>query len=243
MPFTFSHPAAVLPLKKLSGGNLLMAGLLAGSVAPDFEYFIRFKSSVSHTFIGILKFNLPVGLLITLLFFLFIRDSLLPNLPAFLRERLMPPASFDWVAAFRKHWFMLVVSILLGALTHILWDSFTHRTGYAVLPFPALRYNVEFLDYSIPVYRILQHGSTLLGGGIIAIYLYKMPRVKQAGKVHILYWFFYALLAAIAGIILYKMMRPDNLWYTALAVIMALLAPLIPLGIFVKIRNLLCKIS
>ncbi|MCT8351376.1 DUF4184 family protein, partial [Photorhabdus kayaii] len=39
MPWTFSHPAAVFPLKNLPGGRLLnLPALIMGSLSPDFFY-------------------------------------------------------------------------------------------------------------------------------------------------------------------------------------------------------------
>ena len=41
MPFTFSHPAAVLPLRLLPRHWFSLTGLVIGSMVPDFEYFLR----------------------------------------------------------------------------------------------------------------------------------------------------------------------------------------------------------
>jgi hypothetical protein len=41
MPFTFAHPAIVLPLKHLPKRWYSLTGLIIGSMTPDFEYFIR----------------------------------------------------------------------------------------------------------------------------------------------------------------------------------------------------------
>ena len=57
MPFTFSHPAIILPLKKLPKKYISMTGLIVGSIAPDFEYFLRMKSKYSHTMSGILWYD------------------------------------------------------------------------------------------------------------------------------------------------------------------------------------------
>ncbi|MEJ8845393.1 DUF4184 family protein [Variovorax rhizosphaerae] len=38
MPWTFAHPAAVLPLRRLTGeGRLSFAVLVVGSMSPDFD--------------------------------------------------------------------------------------------------------------------------------------------------------------------------------------------------------------
>ncbi len=39
MPFTFAHPAAVLPFMKKQSKYISVTALILGSMAPDFEYF------------------------------------------------------------------------------------------------------------------------------------------------------------------------------------------------------------
>ncbi|SEF46838.1 protein of unknown function [Flavobacterium urumqiense] len=41
MPFTFSHPAIILPF--LKNKKLSATALIIGSMSPDFEYFFRMK--------------------------------------------------------------------------------------------------------------------------------------------------------------------------------------------------------
>ena len=52
MPFTFAHPAIVLPFYK-KPKFFSMTTLIIGSMSPDFEYFLRvkIKSDMSHTLI------------------------------------------------------------------------------------------------------------------------------------------------------------------------------------------------
>lgn len=39
MPFTFAHPAAVLPFAKKHSKHISVTALILGSMASDFEYF------------------------------------------------------------------------------------------------------------------------------------------------------------------------------------------------------------
>ena len=109
MPFTFSHPAIVLPLKKVSGKMLSLTGLVVGSLTPDFEYFIRMsvRSTYSHTILGLLWFDIPFGLLLTFLYHLIVRDPFITHLPEVLNRKLNSFKYFDWVdycADFSFHW-------------------------------------------------------------------------------------------------------------------------------------------
>lgn len=61
------------------------------------------------------------------------------------------------------------LAILLGGLSHILWDSFTHRTGFAVHAIPALSLLLAIDPFPpVRLYRVLQHGSTVIGFGVLA---------------------------------------------------------------------------
>lgn len=85
MPFTFSHPAIVLPLAFLPKKIISITGLIIGSLTPDFEYFIRMKlsSEYSHTISGVFLFDLPLGIILTFLFHGIVRNKLIDNLPRF----------------------------------------------------------------------------------------------------------------------------------------------------------------
>ena len=38
MPFTFSHPAIILPLAKINAKYISLTALVAGSMAPDSDF-------------------------------------------------------------------------------------------------------------------------------------------------------------------------------------------------------------
>ncbi|MFN5774209.1 DUF4184 family protein, partial [Flavobacterium sp.] len=98
MPFTFSHPAIVLPLTFLPRQWFSLTGLVIGSLTPDFEYFLRMRieSNYSHTIDGLFWFDLSLGLLLAFLFHNIVRDSLFDNLPIFLKSRFSAFRQFDW---------------------------------------------------------------------------------------------------------------------------------------------------
>ncbi|MFP5043018.1 DUF4184 family protein, partial [Parasediminibacterium sp. JCM 36343] len=117
MPFTFSHPAIVLPLTKCSRRHMSLTGLIIGSMTPDFEYFFRMKiqSTFSHTIGGLFYFDLPVGILLSFVFHNLIRDSLYDNLPKVFKSRLEVFKSFKWNEYFKQHYFVVIISVLVGA--------------------------------------------------------------------------------------------------------------------------------
>jgi hypothetical protein len=177
VPFTSSHPAAILPLAYLPRKYVCMTGLIIGSTAPDFEYFFRMatKSDISHTTAGIFLFCLPLGILLSFLFHNIVRDSLIDNLPLFLKARFCKIKQFNWNRHFAKRWFITAPSVAAGAWSHIFWDSFTHGQ-----------------------YKIYQHPSTVIGAVIILFAILKIPKNNEAtGKISIKYWAFFTFLTAL----------------------------------------------
>src|SRR5580704_6496880 len=62
MPWTFAHPAAVLPLRPLRA--LPFGALIAGSCVPDLGYYVerRELAALAHTAPGLVLVCLPAGL-------------------------------------------------------------------------------------------------------------------------------------------------------------------------------------
>lgn len=177
MPFTFSHPAAVLLLKRLSiFQKLCITGLVIGSLAPDFEYFIHMKmqGQYGHRLDGLFWFDLPLSILFAFIFHNLMRDSLLDNLPASLKLRLIKFKEFNWNEYFKKNYFIVILSVLIGAFSHIFIDAFTHKHGYFVEIIPVLKNELEIIDRNIPIFRILQQLTGLIGLFIIIFMLHKL---------------------------------------------------------------------
>ncbi|MGB0839045.1 MAG: DUF4184 family protein [Chitinophagales bacterium] len=204
MPFTFSHPAVVLPLKRVFGKWLSLTGLIVGSLMPDFEYFIRMKiqSEYSHTFLGTLWFNLPLGIICCLIFHQIIKQPFIDNSPAIVQRRFAELKNSNWIAYFRKKWLIVGISIIIGAYSHILWDSFTHHNAYFV--------NLLQLDHTIgslniPIFKVLQHGSTLFGGVYLLYYVWNLEaQAVKVVKPKLNYWIGIVLITV--GILMYKLM-------------------------------------
>lgn len=192
MPFTFSHPALIFPFNFLPRNYVSMTGLVIGSMTPDFEYFLRMKiqGEYSHTLGGLLWFDLPLGILLTFIFHNIVRDTLFSNLPEALESRLADFKKFNWNEHFKKYWLTIILSVLFGAASHLFWDGFTHVDGYFVEMFQPLSNSVSFFDRPIPVFKIVQHASTIVGGIVVLIVLYRLPKSTpdQADDNSVLYW-------------------------------------------------------
>lgn len=176
MPFTFSHPAIILPLRYLPVKWFSLTGLIIGSLTPDFEYFIRMRvqSIYSHTVIGIFWFDLPLAILLAFLFHNLVRDPLFFNLPKSFQSRILVFTEFDWNLYFRKNWIVVLISILIGIASHLLWDGFTHNHGYFTEQFSGLKNVFIIYGNEIPAWKIAQHFSSLIGAFFIILAFLKL---------------------------------------------------------------------
>ena len=180
MPWTFAHPAAVLPLRRLGALRLPLVGLVVGSIAPDLGYYVgRFDmGTFAHSGLGILLFCIPVSVALSLLVIRW-RLALTAPLPTRHRnaiDRLATPdtASLAGIAS-------LVAATFVGALTHVLWDSFTHATGEAVRSISVLRALIGvYGGRNLYVYNVLQHASTALGLLVLVIGYWRWLRRSDA---------------------------------------------------------------
>lgn len=199
MPFTFSHPAAVLPLTNLPKRWISMTGLIIGSIAPDFEYFLRMRiySKFSHTWTGLFWFDLPLSIILAFVFHLIVRDSLIDHLPNFLSSRFASFKNFKWIHYFKANFWIIAISILFGTSTHIFWDGFTHENGQFVRAFDVFKHPIIINGYSIRFFNLLQHLSTIFGGLIILYALLQLPKDKSFKKKKSILGF-WALIGSIA---------------------------------------------
>jgi hypothetical protein len=170
MPFTLAHPAAAVPLRRALGRFGVLSALAIGSLTPDLAYFLPLGIGrrASHSLAGLFWFCLPVGLAAYGVFHCVLKRPLASLLPERAQRGLAPllARSPGLPAA---PWSAVVVSLLAGAVSHLLWDLLTHEGAAEVRSWPPLRSLVVSLR-SDPhlVYRVLQHGSTLLGFALIA---------------------------------------------------------------------------
>jgi hypothetical protein len=178
MPFTLSHPAASVPFIRW---GLVPSALIIGSMSPDFMYFITISSTAffGHTLTGVFLFCLPAGLAVLWIFHTFLKRPLLSLLPVAHQERLIL-VSNGFTFRPLSRFILIVLSLLLGAFTHILWDSFTHFDGHAVRLFPFLNLSMALGPLSVKVYNILQYVSTFIGAYLL--YLWYVRWFRKAPK-------------------------------------------------------------
>ena len=187
MPFTLSHAAAVLPAVRTDGtgrGNLVPAVLVAGSFAPDMTYYAASVlpgamefGEVTHSFPGVLTIDVLVAWALVGLWLL-VREPLLALLPRARQGRpatllrsgtpraRLRPATVLW-------WY---VSAALGALTHVVWDAFTHLDRWGMRMFPVLGEEIA----GSPLYWYLQYGGSAVAAIVIATFVAQALRRTRA---------------------------------------------------------------
>lgn len=172
MPLTVSHPIAVLPLKNT---KLIFSALVIGSMSPDFLYFINFapKGKYGHTVEGLFLFCLPVGIIVLWIFHHIMKRPLVQFFPIDHQKKLTHYAGDFKFGGFSR-FILICLSILIGAITHIVWDGFTHEKGWVVEQVPPLTMTLISTPYGdFKIYKFLQYLGHLFGFPLLIYFYYK----------------------------------------------------------------------
>jgi len=178
LPFTLSHAAAVLPVLRADGtgrGPLVASALVAGTFAPDTAYFAASavpaameRGDFTHSAAGVLTVDVLIAAVLVGAWLL-LREPLSALLPgewrgrAYALVRGRPRRGRPTAGLLLRGW----LSAVLGAATHVVWDSFTHWDGWVVRRVPVLDEEV----LGSPLYHQLQYGSSALALVVIALFL------------------------------------------------------------------------
>jgi hypothetical protein len=175
MPFTLAHPAAVLPLRRLR--LMRTVPLIIGAMTPDVPYYLPWRIAkhlpdVTHTLLGTITLDLPIGLLLLLCVWLLRAPLVAPLGP---RARARCAAAIERFGSRPLNWVLAPLSILVGAWTHLAWDSFTHADGWMVQRIPALSAPVSFFSYTGQLCHVLQYACSVFGLAVLAIWFFLLP--------------------------------------------------------------------
>lgn len=180
MPFTFAHPAVVVPVNYLFRKKVSYTGIIAGSLVPDFEYFLRVfhESYYTHTWAGLFYADLPGGLLLCFLYHNLIRKPFYTNAPLFVRWKMALFQSFSWNLFFVRKWKVVLFSILFGAFTHLVWDKFTHHTVPVLQSVAGYEQPSEPIDYGV-TYSVFWDINSLIGVFLVLYAFFLLPASKK----------------------------------------------------------------
>lgn len=174
MPFTPSHALVALPFIRTP---LVPAAIAIGAMTPDLPLFLRgagLNYSFTHTAANVVWTAL-LAFVLFLVWRIVLRPAVPELVPAWVARRL--PSGWDRTAIAaageavgvgerRAYPVLLAVSLILGVISHILWDLFTHEGRTGVELFPVL----DEMWGPLPGYKWMQHGSSVIGLAIIGVW-------------------------------------------------------------------------
>jgi hypothetical protein len=173
MPFTLAHPAAILPLRRFR--FLQTVPLIIGSMVPDAPYFMPWWAGrnipETHTLSTSFTVDLPMGMAI-LIATLLLKEPLTILLGA--RARYTCLRSIERFQERPLHWPIALFSILIGAWTHIAWDSVTHQTGWTAERVAALSAPVSIFGWDTETSHLLQYLSSVFGLVVLALWFWTL---------------------------------------------------------------------
>ncbi|NOU91918.1 DUF4184 family protein [Paenibacillus sp. LMG 31456] len=199
MPFTLAHPAYAFPLKYISPKYYSLTGLVLGSMAPDFEYFYHLEpyQSIGHSIWGLCIQAIPICILLAVIFHYIVKESLALHLPSlFNMNQRAYNILGEWKLNSFNAWIIFLSSVIVGFISHVTTDAFTHAGGLFVVHFSSLR---EVIIFNLPNYKMLQYGLSFIGLfailGVVIYYLNSsnpraegMPKITRRNK--LLFWIY-----------------------------------------------------
>jgi hypothetical protein len=180
MAFTVAHMAAAIPFKRCRW--LCLEAVFIGTMMPDLPYYISSSSGaaqVSHQWLGLMSYCLPWGLLVFALWYWLFKPAVIGlmqpwfDMPCWdnsITQNHRAPYNFKSWLVFKlifwsAFWSKVAFGLLIGAITHLLWDGITHPSGFIAQQVGWLQYplSIGTLGADIKVARILQYLSSLVG--------------------------------------------------------------------------------
>lgn len=227
MPFTPSHAVVALPFIRTP---LIPAAIAIGAMTPDLPLFLRgfgVTYGFTHTYANVL-WTMVLAFGLFLIWRVVLRPTASELSPRWLARRL--PSEWDEPAADaaskavgigqgRSYIPLLVVSLLLGVVSHILWDEFTHAARLGLQLFPALAEQWGPLQG----FKWLQHGSSVVGLVIIGIWVLlrlRRSESRDAGArampawVRVSWWISLPVILLVAWLIGYLAYGPFTAEFT-----------------------------
>lgn len=179
MPFTGSHPAAVLPFLR---SGLVPSALVIGSMTPDLPYFLPnpFSATTTHTLVGAVTVDVLVGGVAFGVWQAVLAPFAIALAPAALRDRLDDrlPRGLAFHLSGPRRVALLATSLAVGAATHVVWDSFTHLDRWG----PRHLAWLTEVHGGLPGYRWAQYVSGLVGAAALVVWFAHWWYTNRSGR-------------------------------------------------------------
>jgi hypothetical protein len=180
MPFTFAHPAIFIPFGSKTKIRLSTTALIVGSMIPDFEFFLKMRTgeNIGHHWYGVLLFDIPLAIISCYVFHNLLRNMMIDQSPPWLYRRFNIWKEFDWNNYAKKNYITVLLSIILGIMSHLFLDAFTHEDGFFVEQIIFLKSEVIFFGIRTTVYMLLQVSESLAGLYLVYRFIEYLPALK-----------------------------------------------------------------
>lgn len=157
MPFTLSHAILAAPISKLTANTLPIAALAIGCMVPDLiRLFSQDSGQQTHLWHSMIQPNLWIGLGFCALWYFIYRPVIYRFLG--IQDALKLLTFYDTV----KFLLGVIVAVLIGTATHLIWDGLTHADFRTFAFKETLSQNVHLFGQVYPLHRILQISSSIL---------------------------------------------------------------------------------
>ncbi|WP_367106806.1 DUF4184 family protein [uncultured Psychrobacter sp.] len=202
MAFTISHMAAALPFYPARRW-LQFDALLIGTMMPDMPYYTGIgnpNGNFSHQWIGVFAYCLPWGIVVFALWYWGLKPAAYALVEPFLEQpskghHYQPNQSHRYITGYTssnyrsikglmqgsgRFYLSVVLGLVLGAVTHIIWDGITHEDGLIASHIDWLQYRVYFYPFKgTTVARLLQYLSSLAGLAVLLWFAFSRLQTWQ----------------------------------------------------------------
>lgn len=232
MPYSVSHAVVALPLSMFSKGKIPIFAVVIGSMSPDFPYFLALTPTHApgHSLLGVFLYCLIPSMVVLYGWYRWIE---VPTLEFWKLSQQRSRNRFPSNP-------LLILGVLIGALSHVLWDATSHSYGSFVVD--SVFWNSEIL--SLPAYKWNQYGSGLIGLAVLALWytyaLFKNWRAPYAGHFWLgvlIYTVSVTSLVLAANIIHQTRSIPDFAVRTSIGVMSGLAVAIVAYAVIVRVRS------
>jgi len=166
MAFTLSHCIVAIPLTKFFKQRIPFASIAIGSMTPDLYRLLTTQSGfVSHQWTSVIVPNLFIGLLFCFLWYYIYKPTL----------------SYIFISKYPKtnqsnhliRFFLLIIGLLLGCITHLIWDGLTHLDHRTLLFHTILSQEFIIFNQSYALHFLLQIFSSFIALPVLFYFMYQ----------------------------------------------------------------------
>jgi hypothetical protein len=154
---------------------------------------------------GLFVFDIPVTLLLTLIFHLWIRNLLIVYLPAPFNRKFAKYLPQQVVPYLRRKWYLVAFSGLVGAVSHIFWDLLGTPRGWLYHQAPDFFGGQLTIGlWTAKIYLIIEYGGSLIGLLFIAALFVREKGERPVQEISLWYkLLFWLSIVVITGLVMW----------------------------------------